>query len=135
MSSLKYTCGETWFQVDKTLGFHHVYMLLAQVKCETCPFSLHRLILLYILPIGMKFLPYHSNACDVMCCVHAISPLRKKFIQSRIKIRCLLIETLNSNDYNTSRHSTMFLIQHMTVFCEAKLPLLLHSMVGHVEAT
>ena len=66
---------------------YDVCMLLTQVGCETCPFSLHRLILLYIAPLGMKCLHYHGNACDVMCCAHSTHPFRKKSIPSRIKIR------------------------------------------------
>jgi len=94
--------------------------------CERCPFSLHRLILLCITPLGVKCLRYHSSACNIMCCACAISPRRRKFVKSRTEMRCLLFETLRTS-----------MITTILTFCDAfwwmedgillsKLPLVLH---------
>ena len=69
--------------------------LLHQDTVPPCALEMHlkhvclvRLILVYIAPLGMKFLHYHGNTCNVMCCAHVISPLRKKSVLSHIANRC-----------------------------------------------
>ena len=82
----------------------------------------------------MKFLCYHGSTCDVMCCMHAIIPLRKKSILAPTKIRFSLFQAFRIL-LITTNSDILRRFSANARWHAAQLPLVLHFMLGHKKVT